>query len=92
MRVLLEDSLDLHAFRPAEVLDLVSEYLEQARAAGFGEVRLIHGRGRGVQREAVRRLLAASPIVASFRDAPPDRGGWGATLVWLREAGGRHRE
>ncbi len=82
----LEDSLDLHAFPAAEVPGLVREYLEQARAAGLGEIRIIHGRGRGVQRETVRRVLAASPLVATFADAPPERGGWGATLVRLGAA------
>jgi dsDNA-specific endonuclease/ATPase MutS2 len=79
----LEDSLDLHAFRPDEVADLVTEYLHLASEAGFDEVRIIHGRGRGVQRETVRRLLARSPLVRGFGDAPPERGGWGSTVVHL---------
>lgn len=79
-----EDTLDLHAFRPDEVAAVVREYLDQARAVGLAEVRIIHGRGRGVQRETVRRLLAGSPLVAEFGDAPPERGGWGATLVRVR--------
>jgi hypothetical protein len=79
----LEDALDLHPFRPDEVPAVVAEYLARARAAGLAEVRLIHGRGRGVQRAAVRRLLAASPEVAAFADAPPEHGGWGATIARL---------
>ena len=79
----IEDSLDLHAFLPRDVRDVVDSYLEAARARGFREVRIIHGRGIGAQREIVRNLLAAHPGVASFRDAPPDRGGWGATVVEL---------
>jgi Smr domain-containing protein len=79
----LEDALDLHAFRPDEVADVVREYLARAQAAGLVEVRLIHGRGQGVQRETVRRVLAASPIVTAFFDAPPERGGWGATVARL---------
>ena len=51
--------------------------------AGFREVRLVHGRGRGVQRRRVHEVLAASPLVERFADAPPERGGWGATVVWL---------
>ena len=51
--------------------------------AGFREVRLVHGRGRGVQRRRVHEVLAASPLVERFADAPPERGGWGATIVWL---------
>jgi DNA-nicking Smr family endonuclease len=86
----LEDFIDLHPFRPKDVRSVVESYLEEARAAGFIEVRLIHGRGIGVQRESVRALLAKHPGVAAFRDAPPERGGWGATVVRLRprEAGG----
>jgi len=83
VRVPLEDALDLHPFRPDEIAAIVSEYLEQARDAGFEEVRIIHGRGGGVQRETVRRLLAASLIVSTFGDAPPERGGWGATIARL---------
>jgi DNA-nicking Smr family endonuclease len=83
VRVPIEDALDLHAFLPRDVRSVVESYLEEARAAGFREVRLIHGRGVGVQREIVRALLARHPAVASFADAPPDRGGWGATLVRL---------
>jgi DNA-nicking Smr family endonuclease len=80
----IEDALDLHAFSPREVASVVDSYLEAAAEAGFREVRLIHGRGRGIQREQVRRVLAAHALVVRFADAPPERGGWGATLVWLR--------
>ena len=84
----LEDVLDLHSFQPEEITAVVVEYLEHAQAAGLDEVRIVHGRGRGVQRESVRRLLGASPLVARFGDAPPERGGWGATVVRLRPAAG----
>jgi DNA-nicking Smr family endonuclease len=80
----IEDSLDLHTFAPRDVASVVESYLEAAQQSGFREVRLIHGRGRGVQRDTVRRVLAASPRVERFADATPDRGGWGATLAWLR--------
>ncbi len=80
----LEDALDLHPFTPSEITDVIGEYLARAHAAGLHEVRLIHGRGRGVQREAVRRLLAASSLVVAFGDAPAERGGWGATIARLR--------
>ena len=80
----LDDALDLHPFAPAEVADVVRDYLDRARAAGLTEVRLVHGRGRGVQRETVRRVLADSPAVLGFADAPPERGGWGATIARLR--------
>lgn len=80
----LEDFIDLHHFRPQEVKSVVESYLEQAVAAGFEEVRLIHGRGIGVQREIVRALLTKHPAVLDFADASPGRGGWGATVVRLR--------
>ena len=78
-----EDFLDLHPFAPRDVSDVVASYLEAAVRAGFDEVRLVHGRGIGVQREIVRSLLSRHPRVRSFADAPPDRGGWGATIVRL---------
>lgn len=84
VRIPIEGVLDLHAFAPREVAPLVADYLEAAAREGLREVRLIHGKGRGVQRELVRRLLEAHPLVARFADAPPEAGGWGATLVWLR--------
>lgn len=80
----IEDFIDLHAFQPADVLAVVGDYLEEAVKCGFQEVRLIHGRGKGVQRANVQRLLAGHPLVESYRDAPSTRGGWGATLVELR--------
>ena len=83
----IEDALDLHPFAPAEIPSVVESYLEAAQEAGFTEVRLIHGRGRGVQRARVQRVLTDHPRVAGFRDAPPERGGLGATLVLLRQRG-----
>lgn len=83
-RVPVEDSFDLHSFRPEDVASVVEEYLRSAREAGFREVRLIHGKGIGVRRAEVRRLLAARADVADFFDAPPERGGAGATIVRLR--------
>jgi dsDNA-specific endonuclease/ATPase MutS2 len=82
----IEDSLDLHAFRPRDVPVAVEGYLEAARERGFREVRLIHGKGTGVQRAIVQAILARSPHVERFADAPPGRGTWGATLAWLRPA------
>ena len=80
----IEDSLDLHSFRPQDLRSAVEEYLHAAAAAGFREVRLIHGKGIGVRRAEVRLLLASRADVASFADAPPERGGMGATLVILK--------
>ena len=83
----IEDAIDLHPFAPREIPSVVESYLEAAQQVGFTEVRLIHGRGRGVQRARVQKLLAYHPLVASFRDAPSERGGLGATVVWLRQRG-----
>ncbi len=79
----IEDSFDLHSFLPKDVVSVVSEYLDAAKAR-FREVRLIHGRGIGVQREIVRSVLSRRGDVAQFFDAPPERGGWGATVVVFR--------
>ena len=84
----IADSLDLHSFAPRDIPSVVDSYLEAAREAGFHEVRLIHGRGKGVQKEIVRRILSQHPWVAEYREAPPERGGWGATLVWFKSASG----
>jgi dsDNA-specific endonuclease/ATPase MutS2 len=63
---------------------VVDEYLREAAARGFGEVRLIHGKGKGVQRAVVQRLLASHPCVDRFFEAPGERGGWGATVAILK--------
>ena len=72
------------AFRRAMSRGVVQEYLLEARAAGFNALRIIHGRGIGVQREIVRAVLGRSQFVAGFGDAPAEAGGWGATIVTLR--------
>lgn len=82
----LEDQLDLHRFQPREVAALVTDYLEGAAAAGYREVLIIHGKGRGVLKRRVQTLLARHPLATHFRDAPPELGGWGATLVTLATA------
>ena len=81
----IEDHIDLHAFAPKDVRSVVASYLEAALDAGFREVRIIHGRGRGVQRASIRAVLSRDPRVLAYRDAEPGRGGWGATLVRLRD-------
>lgn len=83
----IEDAIDLHAFRPRDVPDVVRDYLDAAQARGLREVRIVHGKGIGFQRERVREVLAAHPAVESFSDAPAGRGHWGATLVRLRPGG-----
>jgi DNA-nicking Smr family endonuclease len=75
--------LDLHTFAPREVPSLVEEYVRACREKGIQRLRLVHGRGRGVRRAEVRRVLARLSEVATFADAPPERGGWGATVVEL---------
>jgi len=80
----IEASIDLHSFRPAEVLGVVEAYIEAALEKGYREVRLIHGRGKGVQRANIRRFLENDPRVERFATSPPERGGWGATLAWLK--------
>ncbi|HPK65158.1 MAG TPA: Smr/MutS family protein [Thermoanaerobaculia bacterium] len=80
----LGDVVDLHGFRPGDVREVVLAALDAAVAAGRRELRLIHGRGIGVQRESIRALLARDPRVLTFHDAPATAGGWGATCVVLR--------
>jgi DNA-nicking Smr family endonuclease len=80
----ITDTLDLHPFRPSEVREVARAYLEEAHARGFRQVRLIHGKGIGVQREAIRTLLASLDVVEAFQDADGSGGGWGATVVMLR--------
>lgn len=79
----ITEAIDLHYFHPSELLDIVDAYLDAALEEGFVEVRLIHGRGRGVQRARIQNFLRADERVERFEEAPPGRGGWGATLVWL---------
>jgi DNA-nicking Smr family endonuclease len=79
----ITDVLDLHSFAPREIREVVDAYLDAAREKGIHRVRLIHGRGKGVQRAQIQARLGADPRVVSLADAPADRGGWGATLVEL---------
>ncbi|HEX6098973.1 MAG TPA: Smr/MutS family protein [Thermoanaerobaculia bacterium] len=79
----ITDTLDLHPFRPSEIKDVAREYLIEAHARGFRQVRLIHGRGIGVQRERIRSLLQTLEFVEGFQDADGSGGGWGATVVLL---------
>ena len=79
----IEDAIDLHSFAPADIVSVVEEYLAAAHVAGFAEVRLIHGRGRGVQRASIQRLLRSHELVESFWDAPESH--LGATVVRLRQ-------
>ena len=80
----IEDLIDLHAFSPKDIPSVVEEYLEECRRAGIYEVRIIHGRGKGIQRQIVRSILEKHPLVLSFKDAPSESGGWGSTVVVLK--------
>ena len=86
VRIPITDVFDLHTVPPRDVKPIVEEYLIEAQRLGFKALRIIHGRGIGVQREIVRSVLAKTPFVESFADAPLEAGGWGATIVNLREA------
>jgi hypothetical protein len=83
VRLEIRDVFDLHTVPPREVRAVVAEYLCEARLKGFRQVRIIHGKGIGVQREAVREVLACTPFVEHFSDAPPEAGGWGATIATI---------
>ena len=80
----IEDALDLHTFHPRDIPDLLEDYLTECLKAGLYSVRIIHGKGKGVQKQRVQGLLQKNVLVSSFRDAPPEAGGWGATLVELK--------
>ena len=84
IRIPITDVFDLHTIPPRDVKAVVEEYLLEAHRLGFRALRIIHGRGIGVQREVVRSILARTDFVLEFRDAPGEAGGWGATIVTLR--------
>ena len=84
----LEDHIDLHPFAPRDIPSVVEEYVWQCHEEGLREVRLIHGRGKGVQRRIVQSALEKNPLVESCHDAPPERGGWGATVAVIRAKDG----
>ena len=84
VRIPITDVFDLHSVPPRDVKPIVEEYLDEAHRAGFKALRIVHGRGIGVQREIVQTILAKTPFVETFGDAPLEAGGWGATIVTLR--------
>ena len=81
----IEDWIDLHTFSPREIPSLLEEYLHECQKKGFKEVRIIHGKGKGVQMNIVHSFLRKSPLVESFRLAPPEAGAWGAAIVLLKK-------
>jgi len=84
VRIPVTDVFDLHSVPPRDVRWVVEEYLWEAHRLGFKALRIIHGRGIGVQREMVRSILQQTTFVSDFHDAPAEAGGWGATIVTLR--------
>ena len=86
LRIPISEVFDLHAVEPREAAAVIKAYLEEAAQLGLDTVRIIHGRGIGVQRRIVRAVLARTPFILSYRDAPPEAGGWGATIVSLQRS------
>jgi dsDNA-specific endonuclease/ATPase MutS2 len=84
VRIPVTDVFDLHSVPPRDVEGVVEAYLDEAHRLGLKALRIIHGRGIGVQRETVRRVLSRTPFVDAFQDAPAEAGGWGATIVTLK--------
>lgn len=80
----IDGVLDLHAFQPRDLKNLLPDYLAECRKRGILQVRIIHGKGTGTLLRNVHVLLPRLPEVAGFRQAGEDAGGWGATLVWLQ--------
>ena len=85
VKIPIEDWIDLHTFSPKEISYLLEDYLTECQKKGFTEVRIIHGKGKGIQRRIVTSFLEKSPLVESFRTAPPEAGSWGATIALLKK-------
>ena len=80
----IDGVLDLHTFSPKEVANLLDDYVAECIKAEIYDLRIIHGKGKGILKDRVRKILAAHPMVESFSEAPLEAGGWGATLVRLK--------
>lgn len=85
VRIPITDVLDLHTFAPRDLPDLIEDYLDECVRLGFRSVRIVHGKGSGVQKRRVQATLGCNRNVRAFADAPPEAGGWGATMVELKE-------
>jgi DNA-nicking Smr family endonuclease len=83
VKLAIEDVLDLHTFRPKDIPDLLEDYFTECLKAGIYSVRIIHGKGKGIQKRRVQGLLEKNSMVTAFKEAPPEAGGWGATSVEL---------
>ena len=83
VKLAIEDVLDLHTFRPRDIPDLLNAYFSECIKEGIFSVRVIHGKGKGIQKRQMQQILDKHPLVRRYSDAPPEAGGWGATLVEL---------
>jgi len=81
----ITDVLDLHTFRPKDVPELLDDYIRECVEKKYSSVRIIHGKGQGFLKARVEGILKRHPLVASFQTAPPDGGGWGATIAFLNK-------
>ncbi|HHS14366.1 MAG TPA: DNA mismatch repair protein MutS [bacterium] len=84
-RIPITDCLDLHGFFPEQVEEMVEVFLDNARRLGLNRLKIVHGKGRSRLKWEVRKVLERHPLVSDFGDAPPDSGGWGATLILLTD-------
>ena len=84
IRIPIEDTLDLHTFQASEVPSLLEDYFSECVRKQIFQVRIIHGKGSGILKRRIQALLSTSRMVEAFADAPPEAGGWGATLVTLK--------
>ena len=84
MKMPITDVLDLHTFQPRDVSNLLDDYMSECIEEGIFSVRIIHGKGHGILKNRVHNILKRHRLVKSFKDAPPEAGGWGATLVELK--------
>jgi DNA-nicking Smr family endonuclease len=88
VRIPIEDWIDLHTFSPKEITSLLEEYLLECQKKGFKEVRIIHGKGKGIQRSIVHSFLKKSPLIESFKQAPTEASSWGGTIAVLKKTQG----
>jgi DNA-nicking Smr family endonuclease len=85
VKIPIEDVLDLHTFKPKEIPELLDDYFSACLETGIFAVRIIHGKGKGILKKKVHSVLKTNPLVRSFKNAPSEAGGWGATLVELQQ-------
>ena len=88
VRIPIDDWIDLHTFSPKEITSLLEEYLLECQKKGFKEVRILHVKGKGIQRSIVHSFLKKSPLIESFKQAPTEAGSWGGTIAVLKKTQG----